>query len=992
VTNRRAFLEWLAGLPVLGRHVMVLPGAEHAGRAPVTIEAVPTALYRPPDGRHNLVRIQVTGLDAPAARARVTDRRGTLVGTAGLLPGADPSVLAGEVWVPLAGPTEVQIELEVAKARVANRRVHLIPPRRWTLYVALSSHTDLGRTDRQERCLEIHRENLDAALAWLPAHPQFRWTAECALQVISYIENRAPAAGDALVQAIREGKLGLSAPFANALTGLLDHETLARLAWPAGLLARERGFGLLTALVTDVPGQTLTFPTLLAASGVRYLATGVNPERAVPLLSARDTAAIPLSGEGTAYPQLYWWEGPDGSRVLHWRGYGYSDGPRFGFDQGPEEIALRLSNWLFAHPVLLGPDYPYDVALLVGVAGDNGTMSDRLIANVEEFNRRYAFPRLVPARLEEFFRDVEERWGSRLPVRRGDTGLYHEDGAASTAAELAHYRAAQLTARAAELLALWDPKTEPAALAAGDPIRQRAAERRRMWRDLLLFGEHTWGSKDSVADPDGAETVAQWEYKRRFLDGAEAAADAQVRVALLQIGRASDAGTGRVVFNASSWPRSDVVRVPDGAGTRLSANGREWPVVDLADGSALVVARDVPALGYVALTESSRPPHPPASEGTALDARAGRFRVALDPATGAVRSLIGDDGRERVRTDAWPGVNQLVYVKGGEHSALWTQPGRDQLRVAPELVLSGAELVEASRDRLPGVGVRLRIERKLAGCTKATSVVTLYDELPWVDIENRVTKPATLEKEALYVAFPFALTHPTVEVEVPLGRMTVERDQQPGSCRDWFCHTHWVALRDATDGILWSGPDTPLFTLNEPFRGQWRRTLAPDGTLFAYVLHNYWSTNFAARQGGDFVFRFRISVLGPGTDRAEPVRRGWAACDPLYVSARYTNASAGPLKGQDAALVVADDGVAVVGAKPADDGTGAIVKLLDVAGVPRAVSVAPAAYGFRAARRANFVEMTGDAIPVGADGRATVPLPAWGTTALRLFTPREGAD
>jgi hypothetical protein len=201
-----------------------------------------------------------------------------------------------------------------------------------------------------------------------------------------------------------------------------------------------------------------------------------------------------------------------------------------------------------------------------------------------------------------------------------------------------------------------------------------------------------------------------------------------------------------------------------------------------------------------------------------------------------------------------------------------------------------------------------------------------------------------------------------------------------------------VALRDATDGILWSGPDTPLFTLNEPFRGQWRRTLAPDGTLFAYVLHNYWSTNFAARQGGDFVFRFRISVLGPGTDRAEPVRRGWAACDPLYVSARYTNASAGPLKRQDAALVVADDGVAVVGAKPADDGAGAIVKLLDVAGVPRAVSVAPAAYGFRAARRANFVEMTGDAIPVGADGRATVPLPAWGTTALRLFTPREGAD
>src|SRR5256886_11812188 len=90
---------------------------------------------------------------------------------------------------------------------------------------------------------------------------------------------------------------------------------------------------------------------------------------------------------------------------------------------------------------------------------------------------------------------------------------------------------------------------------------------------------------------------------------------------------------------------------------------------------------------------------------------------------------------------------------------------------------------------------------------------------------SQTATPATLDKEALYVAFPFALTKPTVEVEVPLGRMTVERDQQPGSCRDWYCHAHWVWLHDAAGGMLWSGPDTPLFTLNDIFRGQWRRKM-----------------------------------------------------------------------------------------------------------------------------------------------------------------------
>src|SRR5439155_937096 len=135
---------------------------------------------------------------------------------------------------------------------------------------------------------------------------------------------------------------------------------------------------------------------------------------------------------------------------------------------------------------------------------------------------------------------------------------------------------------------------------------------------------------------------------------------------------------------------------------------------------------------------------------------------------------------------------------------------------------------------------------------------------------------------------------PVVDVEVPLGRMTVERDQQPGSCRDWFCHAHWVWLHDATEGVLWSGPDTPLFTLNDVFRGIWRRRIEPDGTLFAYAMNNYWHTNYAARQGGEQVFRFRVSLLPPGYEPAEPVRRGWAACDPLYVSARYVEPVPGP--------------------------------------------------------------------------------------------------
>src|SRR5690348_11828415 len=93
MTDRRSFVAWLGALSLERRR------ARGAARS-VGIEATPTALYQQPDGRNNLVRIAVTGLDSPAARARVTDRRGILIGTAGLLP--DGASLAGEVWIPLS--------------------------------------------------------------------------------------------------------------------------------------------------------------------------------------------------------------------------------------------------------------------------------------------------------------------------------------------------------------------------------------------------------------------------------------------------------------------------------------------------------------------------------------------------------------------------------------------------------------------------------------------------------------------------------------------------------------------------------------------------------------------------------------------------------------------------------------------------------------------------------------------------------------------------
>src|SRR5207302_5363767 len=116
MTDRRGFVARLGALAA----ALKWPRAASATPPGPILRAIPTVLYRQPDGRSNLVRVAVTGLDAPAARARVTDRRGTLVGTAGLLPEAGGG-LAGEVWLPLSGSAQYQIDLEVGKQRVVRQ-------------------------------------------------------------------------------------------------------------------------------------------------------------------------------------------------------------------------------------------------------------------------------------------------------------------------------------------------------------------------------------------------------------------------------------------------------------------------------------------------------------------------------------------------------------------------------------------------------------------------------------------------------------------------------------------------------------------------------------------------------------------------------------------------------------------------------------------------------------------------------------------------------
>ena len=201
---------------------------------------------------------------------------------------------------------------------------------KWRIFVAPSSHTDIGYTDLQPKCAERHNQNTDAALEILETFPDFRWNLEVAWQAENYLNSRPRSRLEEFLRSAREGKIGVQALYCNILTGLCSHEEACRLMSFAHRLHSPKRVPYRSAMISDVPTQEASLPMILANSGIRYFSSGINNNRAF------------------TFTQMYskcpcWWEGPDGSRVLMMYVPGYAHASGWGLDQSVERPGAHRS-------------------------------------------------------------------------------------------------------------------------------------------------------------------------------------------------------------------------------------------------------------------------------------------------------------------------------------------------------------------------------------------------------------------------------------------------------------------------------------------------------------------------------------------------------------------------------------------------------------------------------------------------------------------------
>jgi len=823
-------------------------------------------------------------------------------------------------------PMAVTFILKMGDRTLESKRT-LEPQRKWSIYLFHHAHTDIGYTELQTRVSKNHAEFLDSVIRYCretedyPDDAKFRWNAEVAWSVENYIKQRPEAKVKELMDLVKKGRVEVGAWYLQ-LSDMFAHEELVRATYLARELSRKYGIPIVSAMNNDMTGSSWAAPLILSRSGIRYFATGINETR----------SRAPLRR-----PCPFYWESPDGSRILHWNGEHYLfSNYELRLHEGEEKSLPQVAKYLTG--LESRGDYPYDLIAfnISAYVTDNCPPGRKLSDIVRDWNEHWAYPKLRLATMHEFFEALEKKYAGQIPTYCLGWPDYWTDGVASTAYETGLNRLTHNELLTAEKLAAIAAKVNPEFI-------YPAAEIKEAYSQSMLYDEHTWGAYNSIDEPESELAKGQWTLKSSFAYVAH-----EISRTLLR--RSAESIAGQIpkttefsfaVFNPLSWERTDVVRVS--LPQPLIEKKGNFRVIDkrtggeesfqlIDDRTILVLARNVPALGYAvyAISPDKAPEGAESRISVGQDTIENDFyKVVLDPVSGGIKSIYDKEAdAECVDASSPCALNQYIYEnpEGGRKAVDNMEKRAAFKRASP----TSAKISAGLRGAL---AASLKIQASGPGCQDIESEVVLYQNIKRIDIVNRLRKKEILEPEAVYFAFPFKVEGGKFVFEIADGMMEPETQQLPGTTRDWQTVQHWVEVSSPSRTIVWSPVEAPLVQFGDINTGKWLKKLEiTNSSLFSYAMNNYWMTNFKASQGGLVTFRYALTSRSGGADAVKSGRFGWEVHTPL-VAAWIPSETRGTLADSGASFFSIDKpNVVLQSVKKAEDGESLILRLREIGG------------------------------------------------------------
>jgi len=751
------------------------------------------------------------------------------------------------------------------------------------IYLLSYSHNDIGYTDLQPDVERKQWNNLEQAMRLIratrdyPADARYKWNMETIWALESYLKQASAAQRDEFFADVRSGSIGLSALYANMLTGLANSVEMSHFFDFASALRADYHIPMTTAVTSDVPGFSWGIVSAMAQSGVKYFATAPN---------AGDRIGYTLQAWGDK--PFYWTSQSGQEKVLTWMaGASYSS-----FHEGPlsklgDDKIMKLARKLDDMA------YPYEIVQLPYTLGDNGPPDSTLADFVRQWNDHYVTPRLVMATHEQMFEQFEKRYGATLPVVQGDFTPYWEDGAGSTAFETALNRAA--VDRLIQGEALWSMMS---------PASYPAKEYDSAWRNVTFYDEHTWGAHNSTEEPDLPFVKQQWETKRKFVLDADRASRDLLSRALNSPAAPSQLRTPIDVYNTNSWLRADVLLLTPElsvAGDRVvDLDGHPVPTQRLSSGELAILVENVLPFSAQRLF---------VEKGQAFSRNAAKIRpnalendfiaLSVNSQSGAIDALTWKEkGVQLVDHARRAGLNQYLYVLG-------TDPDKAQ-------PLSNVRVRVKEQGSLV---VSLLVEADAPGARRYSTEIRLVEGVDRLDLITNIDKLPVRDKEAVHIAFPFAVPGGHLRYDVADAFVRPETDQLAGACRNFFSVQSWVDISNRNYGVTWASANAPLVEIGAITAEQpWMKSIEPSSSIYSYVMNNYWHTNYKADQEGPVTFTYSI-LPHAAFNAVDAAKFGTERRQPLVVS--LADASTPP---RSSLLHLSSPNVLVSSIKPTADG------------------------------------------------------------------------
>ncbi|MFC5449535.1 glycoside hydrolase family 38 N-terminal domain-containing protein [Paenibacillus aestuarii] len=739
-------------------------------------------------------------------------------------------------------------------------------------------------------------------------------------------------------------------------------------------LTEQYGYDPKDAKMTDVPGHTWSVPSLLKKAGVQILHMGCNPASTPPDV-----------------PPVFFWEGPDGERLL-----------------------TLYAKGSYGTGILPPDDWEHPVWLAMIQTSDNHGPHDASI--IEEMKASIAAKGLKAelhiGSLGDFAEDFLSR-GPNLPVVRGDLADAWIHGVGTAPKQVSRVREMRGRLAAAESALSVD-----AILEGTEISREAKISIDKSYEHTLLFGEHTWGmdcktflfpregyDKQSFLKEKRSERYQRmehsWQEQIDYLNRAElelenamaaiggAVADevapgttamAEAAVAAVEADTSGAAvverqssGTRRV-YNHLGWTRDAVIVIPS---EDLPRHDEQWvdgvtgEPLELVPGEtgARAMVKSLPALGFKTIVrvpkqaQAQVKPHADTVTGHMTEREVilenPHFVVKIDRSSGFVSSLWDKRlGKEWVDNSGAYGFGQYEYniysnqeitrylkkyayrfYDWGVHDFGKTGYPEQQQRLSYHTQLKDIRLVQEGSS----VRVEVTAGSPAASVTEygnagaITWSLTMTDA-PYLDMEWQLhSKEETPLAESGHILFPLKLDRPQYRINKLGSVIDPCTDLVPSSSTLLNCLEYFVDISNGSVGMAVIPLDTPLFFIGRNGMWDFEHAYKPEKPELNFNLfNNWWGTNFPQWTGGDLRYRFRLVPHQGEWQEAEVWRIAQETMNPAIA----IQAAPAPLSEGAVDMLAHDlEGMAVISFKPAEDGEGYILRLREWTGEKRAVTV-----------------------------------------------------